>query len=243
MPSGQEQIKPSPGATVQLWLQSPLSSEHRSATRGKSEDDWCMEKLQRPVIKPATICFPQPGYCCVSYHRVSHQSHLDSRLCHRKVSPTADRWWSRWRTHDERAYTPAPHNCPRLSCPHSHCHRRTPRLCWCSVLWTEGRVTLETNFVYLTQSLVRSVASSPESLQPNLTAGSHMCVTPSQFFSSLRSMQSVSPSQRQRRGMHRLSMRHWNSSVWQPPGGRVAVNRKSLWDSKNRFSSVIGLIN
>ncbi|TNN81335.1 hypothetical protein EYF80_008391 [Liparis tanakae] len=54
---------------------------------------------------------------------------------------------------------------------------------------------------------------SPESLQPNLTAGSHMCVTPSQFFSSLRSMQSVSPSQRQRRGMHSPSIRHWNSSM------------------------------
>lgn len=69
---------------------------------------------------------------------------------------------------------------------------------------------------------------SPESLQPNLTLGSQTWVTPSQFFSSLESMQSVSPSQRQRMGMHSPSNRHWNSSVWQPPGGRVAVGRALL---------------
>ena len=63
----------------------------------------------------------------------------------------------------------------------------------------------------------------PESLQPNLTLGSQTWVTPSQLFSSLESMQSVSPSQRHRRGMHRPSSRHWNSSLWQPPGGLVAV--------------------
>lgn len=71
-------------------------------------------------------------------------------------------------------------------------------------------------------------ASSPESLQLNLTAGSHMWVTPSQLFSSLRSMQSVSPSQRQRMGMQRPSIRHWNSSTWQPPGGRVAAETNSV---------------
>jgi hypothetical protein len=64
---------------------------------------------------------------------------------------------------------------------------------------------------------------SPESLQPNLTFGSQTWVTPSQLFSSLESMQSVSPSQRHRRGMHSPSKRHWNSSVWQPPGGLVAA--------------------
>lgn len=69
---------------------------------------------------------------------------------------------------------------------------------------------------------------SPESLQPNLTLGSQTWVTPSQIFSSLESMQSVSPSQRQRMGMHSPSSRHWNSSVWQPPGGRVAVGRALL---------------
>lgn len=69
---------------------------------------------------------------------------------------------------------------------------------------------------------------SPESLQPNLTLGSQTWVTPSQFFSSLESMQSVSPSQRQRMGMHSPSSRHWNSSVWQPPGGRVAAGRAPL---------------
>lgn len=66
------------------------------------------------------------------------------------------------------------------------------------------------------------VLFSPESLQPNLTFGSQTWVTPSQLFSSLESMQSVSPSQRHRRGMHSPSSRHWNSSVWQPPGGLVA---------------------
>lgn len=66
------------------------------------------------------------------------------------------------------------------------------------------------------------VLFSPESLQPNLTFGSQTWVTPSQLFSSLESMQSVSPSQRHLRGMHRPSSRHWNSSVWQPPGGLVA---------------------
>lgn len=71
--------------------------------------------------------------------------------------------------------------------------------------------------------LTHFLISSPESLQPNLTAGSHMCVTPSHSFSSLMSIQSVSPSQRQRKGMHSPSMRHWNSSVWQPPGGRLSV--------------------
>lgn len=76
----------------------------------------------------------------VSYHRVSHQSHLGSHQCHRKVSLQAGRWWSRWRRHGERVYTPALHSCLRLSCPHSHCLRRTPRLCWYSVLWTEGGV-------------------------------------------------------------------------------------------------------
>ena len=63
----------------------------------------------------------------------------------------------------------------------------------------------------------------PESLQPNLTLESQTWVTPSQLFSSLESMQSVSPSQRHRRGMHRPSSRHWNSSLWQPPGGLVAA--------------------
>lgn len=66
----------------------------------------------------------------------------------------------------------------------------------------------------------------PESLQPNLTLGSQTWVTPSQLFSSLESMQSVSPSQRHRRGMHRPSSRHWNSSLWQPPGGLVAAGRQ-----------------
>lgn len=63
----------------------------------------------------------------------------------------------------------------------------------------------------------------PESLQPNLTLGSQTWVTPSQLFSSLESMQSVSPSQRHLKGMHRPSSRHWNSSLWQPPGGLVAA--------------------
>ena len=39
MPSGQEQITPSPGATVQLWLQSPLSSEHRSVKKKKKREE------------------------------------------------------------------------------------------------------------------------------------------------------------------------------------------------------------
>lgn len=73
-----------------------------------------------------------------------------------------------------------------------------------------------------------TVALSPESLQPNFTLGSQTWVTPSQFFSSLESMQSVSPSQRQRMGMQSPSSRHWNSSVWQPPGGRVAGGRQCL---------------
>lgn len=63
----------------------------------------------------------------------------------------------------------------------------------------------------------------PESLQANCADGLHVCVTPSQCFSSVSSMQSFSPSQRQRMGIHRPSKRHWNSSEWQPPGGRVAV--------------------
>lgn len=70
---------------------------------------------------------------------------------------------------------------------------------------------------------------SPESLQPNLTFGSQTWVTPSQLFSSLESMQSVSPSQRHRRGMHRPSSRHWNSSEWQPPGGLVAGGHGRGW--------------
>lgn len=65
-----------------------------------------------------------------------------------------------------------------------------------------------------------------------------MCVTPSQFFSSLRSMQSVSPSHRQRRGIHNPSTRHWNSSVWQPPGGRVAVERKKRGIKQRVYSNV-----
>lgn len=85
-----------------------------------------------------------------------------------------------------------------------------------------------------------SESAPPESLQPNLTAGSHMGVTPSQFFSSLMSMQSVSPSQRQRSGMHRPSIRHWNSSVWQPPGGRVAVGEQKVcfhWWAQNKVQN------
>lgn len=76
----------------------------------------------------------------VPYHRVSHQNHLGSRQLRHKVSPQAGRWWSRWHTHGERAYTPVPHSCPHLSCPHNRCRHHKPRLCWCSVLQTEGRV-------------------------------------------------------------------------------------------------------
>lgn len=42
-------------------------------------------------------------------------------------------------------------------------------------------------------------------------------------------MQSVSPSHRHRMGMHKPSILHWNSSVWQPPGGRVAVEEDRKW--------------
>lgn len=164
----------------------------------------------------------------LSYHRVSRRCHLDNRFCRRTVSQLTDRWRSRWHTCGENAYTPAPHSCLHRSCPRSHCPRRTPMLCWCSGLRTEGMVVLKTNFERVQKYPARlwSAVLSPESLQPNLTAGSHICVTPSQFFSSLRSMQSVSPSQRHRKGMHRPSTRHWNSSVWHPPGGRVAVAKR-----------------
>lgn len=115
----------------------------------------------------------------------------------------------------------------------------SPPLCLCknqrtAVRWQNRQVCDSSAHSTVTphQRLAgRLSASSPESLQLNLTAGSHMWVTPSQLLSSLRSMQSVSPSQRQRMGMHRPSMRHWNSSTWQPPGGRVAARRGvGRWD-------------
>lgn len=82
----------------------------------------------------------------VSHRRVSHRSHLDSHQCRHKASPQAGRWWSRWHTRGERAYTPAPRSCLRRSCPHSRCLRRRPRLCWCSVLRTEGGFAFKTYY-------------------------------------------------------------------------------------------------
>lgn len=107
----------------------------------------------------------------------------------------------------------------------------------------KARLFINNKYLYNSYTSHAALFFSPESLQPNFTAGSHMCVTPSQFFSSLRSMQSVSPSQRQRNGMHRLSIRHWNSSVWQPPGGRVAVARETAHHSIMTFSSEVACVN
>lgn len=122
-----------------------------------------------PVLKRSLVTV-------VSYHRVSHQSHLGSHQCHRKVSLQAGRWLSRWHTHGERAYTPVLHSCPHLNCPRSHCRHRRPRLCWYSVLWTAGQVALRinssTNFMHLTFFLT----SSHQSLCNQTWQLDHTCV-------------------------------------------------------------------
>lgn len=55
MPSGQEQITPSPGTTVQLWLQSPLSIEHRSA--GRKKEEGLERRVQVQVQVPSKLAF------------------------------------------------------------------------------------------------------------------------------------------------------------------------------------------
>lgn len=61
----------------------------------------------------------------------------------------------------------------------------------------------------------------PEVLQVNLAWGSHILLMPWQLLSSLLSSQSLSPSQRQRSGIHVPSARQWNSSLLHSTGGNT----------------------
>lgn len=118
---------------------------------------WTTEALIKDVNYLLAVKAKQSPGAAVSYHRASRLSHLGSHQCHHKVSRQAGRWWSHWHTHGATAYTPVLHSCPHRSCPRSHYHHRTPRLCWCSVLRTESLVTL--NWLYLTYltCLIRSL--------------------------------------------------------------------------------------
>lgn len=127
--------------TIVQWTQiCKTEKTKRWVTQGLATLKPCFE------IQSSTCCFGTP--CTemqpvVSYRRVSHQSHLGSHQCHHKVFLQAGRWWSRWHTYDERAYTPAPHSSLRQSCPHSHCLHHTSRLCWYNVLQIQDRINFE----------------------------------------------------------------------------------------------------
>lgn len=104
MPRGQEQITPSPGATVQLWLQSPLSSEHRSVRQK-------IELLLNLLIhnlrcRSLTCCYgipcneTQPGSCCLLPQSFSSepsgQSSVPSQSFsagRQMVESLAHTWW------------------------------------------------------------------------------------------------------------------------------------------------------